>query len=84
MAKEFQRKLYVIDYLNDKGQWERTNYGDYNHAYRPRMLRELAKAREQYPDEKYKLTTYVPQEPARKRLNARVTQKKKKTKRQRR
>lgn len=62
-AKSFARKLYVIEHFNEKGKWELTRFGDWYRELRPTMLNELAKARQQFPDEKYKLTTYVPREP---------------------
>lgn len=63
MAKTTQRKLFAVDHRNEKGAWELTRFGEMHREHRAQMLDELARARQQYPDEKYKLTTYVPKEP---------------------
>ncbi len=59
-----QRKVWVVEVLVGK-RWEMTTFGSMYWDTRAIMLEELASAREQYPDERYKLTTYVPKEPAR-------------------
>lgn len=53
------RKLYVIELLDGK-QWVMSSFGKDWRNNRERMRIELKKAEQQYPDEKYKLTTYVP------------------------
>ncbi len=71
MARTNQRKLWIVEVWENK-RWQQTNFDGFPDD-RESMLNALASARHQYPDEKYKLTTYVPAEPAR--------AKKKKTKR---
>jgi hypothetical protein len=57
-----QRKVWIIEVLVGK-RWEMTTFGSMYWDTRAIMLEELVSARSQYPDTKYKLTTYVPKEP---------------------
>ena len=65
MARTNQRKLWVVE-VREGNKWMQVDAGGFKDD-RDSMLNALASMKRQYPDEKYKLTPYVPREPARRK-----------------